>query len=157
MPAILMISLNCVFSLNPIFKFDGYWIVADALGVANLSTQSRRIIKYYVQKVRGNDVSPLPWKTYTIVLLSIYAVVSICFWAWFLLFSLPVLLRHLVGYPAMVRVFFDEIFRWHSVTTDKIFSFLSATYIVLLVALIAYRLGKPWTLQTFYFFRKRLS
>jgi putative peptide zinc metalloprotease protein len=34
--AFLMILSSCLFTLNPVLKFDGYWIVADALGVTNL-------------------------------------------------------------------------------------------------------------------------
>lgn len=157
MPAILMIGLNCVFSLNPIFKFDGYWMVADALGIANLTSQTRRIIAHYVRKLRGKDVSPLPWKTYTIVLLTIYSVISIGFWLWLIFFSLPVLASNIAQYPSISGAFIDEVFFHHVITSDKIFSFLSTTYVVLLAALILYQHGKPWILRTFYFLQRRLS
>lgn len=82
--ALLMIIGSSVFSLNPIFKFDGYWMMADALGVTNLSRQPTRIFKYYLQRLRGQDPEPLPWSSRLTAFLTFYSVVSISVWGFFL-------------------------------------------------------------------------
>jgi putative peptide zinc metalloprotease protein len=32
--------MNILFNLNPFFRFDGYWVLADALGIPNLRAKS---------------------------------------------------------------------------------------------------------------------
>jgi putative peptide zinc metalloprotease protein len=82
--AVLMIVGTTLFNLNPLFKFDGYWIVADALGVTNLSKQTMRIAGAARARFLGHVVDPLPWRTWTIAALSVYAVLSTAAWAYFL-------------------------------------------------------------------------
>ena len=55
--ALVMIAGSCVFSLNPIFKCDGYWVVADALGVTNLSQQPFRLARHCYDRLRGQQCS----------------------------------------------------------------------------------------------------
>lgn len=43
---IIIININLLFTLNPFFKYDGYWIVSDFLGVANLRKRSKELISY---------------------------------------------------------------------------------------------------------------
>jgi len=37
-----------IFSLNPLFKFDGYWLLVDLTGVINLHRRARRTAKEVV-------------------------------------------------------------------------------------------------------------
>lgn len=82
--AILMILGGAVFSVNPIFKFDGYWVVADALGVLNLSRQPSRIVRHYWRRLRGRPVERLPWSPAVTSTLAVYSVLSFTIWGWFL-------------------------------------------------------------------------
>jgi putative peptide zinc metalloprotease protein len=82
--AVLMILGSGVFSLNPIFKFDGYWVVADSLGVTNLSQQPSRVLRHLWQRLRGRPVEPLPWSPRVSLILSVYSVLSVTVWGWFL-------------------------------------------------------------------------
>ena len=59
--ASLMMAGSLAFTLNPILKFDGYWMLADALGVTNLGRQPKRIILHFYKKLRRRPVEPLPW------------------------------------------------------------------------------------------------
>ena len=38
---IYTVNVNFLITLNPFFKFDGYWIVSDLLGVPNLRARTR--------------------------------------------------------------------------------------------------------------------
>ena len=58
--AALTVFVLGLFVLLPIFKFDGYWLLTDLLGVTNLSRQVRRV----ASTPRPNAtraVAPLPW------------------------------------------------------------------------------------------------
>lgn len=52
---ILMMNLGFVITLNPFFKFDGYWIVSDLLGVPNLRKRSKELLGYLYQRIRGKE------------------------------------------------------------------------------------------------------
>lgn len=82
--ALLFIAGSCLFSLNPILKFDGYWVIADALGVTNLGQQPARIVRHFFRRLFGRPSSPLPWPPRVTASLAVYAALSFSFWAWFL-------------------------------------------------------------------------
>lgn len=48
--AAIMVMATSIFNLNPFFKFDGYWILSDALGVHNLMDRARVILGSIVTK-----------------------------------------------------------------------------------------------------------
>lgn len=48
--AVLIIYGSVLFSLNPIFRFDGYWVFSDLTGVANLRRKSSEAIRYLVKR-----------------------------------------------------------------------------------------------------------
>jgi putative peptide zinc metalloprotease protein len=100
--AVYMILYNAIFSLNPVLKFDGYWIVSDALGVLNLARQPRRIARHVWDRLRNQSPAPLPWPTWVIRVLAGYSVVSFVFWGYFLWRLLPFVRATVVGYPALV-------------------------------------------------------
>lgn len=100
--AVVMIVGACLFSLNPILKFDGYWLVADALGVTNLGQQPRRLLLHWVGRLRGQLTAALPWSLPVSCVLALYTVVSVGFWIWFLCAMLPLIGRRAVDYPALL-------------------------------------------------------
>lgn len=87
--AVLMILGNSVFSLNPIMKFDGYWILADALGVTNLGKQPARIVRHAWRRLRGQSNEPLPWSPGLSLVLCGYSALSLAVWGLFLVYLTP--------------------------------------------------------------------
>jgi len=100
--AIVMILGACLFSLNPILRFDGYWLVADALGVINLGQQPPRLLRYLADRLRGRSPAPLPWSLPVSFVLVLYAMVSFGFWLWFLWAMLPLFGHRAVHYPELL-------------------------------------------------------
>ena len=43
---ILLTNINFVITLNPFFRFDGYWLMTDLLGIANLRAKSMELLRY---------------------------------------------------------------------------------------------------------------
>ena len=58
---ILTLNLGFVMTLNPFFKFDGYWLASDILGVPNLRARSKEVIAYFIRKWRGKPSGAKPY------------------------------------------------------------------------------------------------
>jgi hypothetical protein len=76
-------------ALNPFLRFDGYWLMADALGVPNLSSLSKKLWAQYRQRLLGRkvaaaDIPPLSG-TRTIAVL-LYGLMRNCFWGLLMVF-----------------------------------------------------------------------
>lgn len=54
---ILITNFGFIMTLNPFFKFDGYWIVSDLLGVPNLRKRAKEFFVYLYKYIRGNNIS----------------------------------------------------------------------------------------------------
>ncbi len=98
--AFLMIVYTNLFSLNPVFKFDGYWLVADSLGVTNLSRQPARIARWMRDRLLRRRVPPLPWPPWIVAALTLYSLASIAVWGLFTWRLLPWLAARLALLPA---------------------------------------------------------
>ncbi len=97
--AVFMVIYCSAFSLNPIFKFDGYWLVTDALGVTNLSQHPMRIMRYLLRWARGLKPEPLPWpRTVTMGLFG-YAIGAFAFWGYVLWRLVPLVFQRSLAYP----------------------------------------------------------
>lgn len=57
---IIATNINFLLVLNPFFKFDGYWILSDLLGVPNLHKKSIELIRYYMVKPRARKLLKKP-------------------------------------------------------------------------------------------------
>lgn len=57
----LLVNFSFLMTLNPFFKFDGYWIMSDLLGVPNLRTRSKELISYFFKRIRGQSVKQKPY------------------------------------------------------------------------------------------------
>ena len=112
--ATMLIIVTLIFNLNPIFKFDGYWILADALGVANLSKQPGRVILSAIARLRGREAQPLPWPALTVSMLVLYTGVTIAVWSYFV-YRLALALQRQVRSVVTIAA---NAFRHHSIGTS---------------------------------------
>lgn len=48
-------------TLNPFFKFDGYWIASDLLGVPNLRDRSKELLGYWYKRMRKLPITQEPY------------------------------------------------------------------------------------------------
>lgn len=58
---ILIINFGFLLTLNPFFKFDGYWIASDLLGVPNLRARSKELLGYWYRRMRKLPVKTEPY------------------------------------------------------------------------------------------------
>ena len=57
----VLIAGGLIMNLNPLLRFDGYWVVCDALGVTDLSRQGRRFAVAMLKRARGRNMDE--WET----------------------------------------------------------------------------------------------
>jgi putative peptide zinc metalloprotease protein len=144
--AILAIASSCILYLNPVFKFDGYWALSDALGVTNLSRQPGRIFRHIFTQSNQSNPSKnqgkrLPWSPLMMSVLAVYTVASFSIMGYLILAVFPILWRELLRYPALVADLFHQLVSSpHAVSFEQMTSFLFSTMMVGIVLLLFGRL-----------------
>jgi putative peptide zinc metalloprotease protein len=136
-----LIAASCLLSLNPVLKFDGYWVVTDALGVTNLSRQPVLLVRRLVRRLLGRTVEPLPWPSPVVWTLAAYTAVSFAFLMWFM-GALARLIAHVARrYPALL----GEVGRSlaHHSWPPQLAELATATYILLFAGLMLLRITRP--------------
>ena len=58
---ILILNLGFLMTLNPFFKFDGYWIASDILGVPNLRARSLELLSYWYKRICKYPIEKKPY------------------------------------------------------------------------------------------------
>ena len=104
---ILTLNLGFIMTLNPFFKFDGYWIASDVLGIPNLRSRSKELLGYVYRRMRGRAADETPYLLQTNRLgrygLLVYTVVVNLFMGYYFFYILP---KFMVNFVAS---FPDEI------------------------------------------------
>ena len=139
--AIIMIAGSCLFTLNPVFKFDGYWVISDVLGVTNLSQQPLRIIRHYWDKFRGRAVRSLPWPPRIMGILTFYTILSFVIWGYFIWIIFPLFWQEVLNYPSLVtNIFSDFLISNSALDLAKIQSFIGSTFLISIGGLMLFQL-----------------
>ena len=105
---ILMMNFGFVMTLNPFFKFDGYWIASDLLGVPNLRTRSMELLGYGYKRLRRRPVTKTPYLLQIRPLerygLLLYAIVVNLFMASYFFYIIPrFLYRFVQTFPDQIH------------------------------------------------------
>jgi putative peptide zinc metalloprotease protein len=79
-----LITFAMLFTLNPVFKFDGYWLLSDLSGLHNLHKQVRDTVAALVCALLGRRRAARP--TLRSAVLYAYSALSICYFSYFGLF-----------------------------------------------------------------------
>ena len=95
---LLSFNLNFILVLNPFFKFDGYWILSDILGVPNLRKKGFEYLLYCIKRLFGKCGGEKPAFMYyskaTRYVSIVYSIVSILFIGFVLLYWMPMFTWH---------------------------------------------------------------
>lgn len=110
---ILLTNINTLITLNPFFKFDGYWLISDICGVPNLRKRLNEFLKYLIDRLGGKQVSEpylLQLKNPQRSVLLVYFVISNLFMVFYFLYLLPKLLyKFFQEYPYRLEMVFMEL------------------------------------------------
>ena len=135
---------GAVFSLNPIFRFDGYWMLADALGVTNLSKQPHILIRHLLDKIRGRPTKPLPWPRWLVVVLTVYTPLSIFVWAYYLWWIMPWISQRIIEFPQLTTRVAETITvtGFTNELLDPILDLLATLFMLVMIGFALWRLLK---------------
>lgn len=144
----LMVAFSVVMTLHPFLKFDGYWMISDALGVANLAKQRSRLLALLWARIRRRPTQPLPFRPAITVVLVIYSIASTAFTLFFAVYLIPRMWWAFLGYPARVHAALDDIAsHGYPQSVGPWLALASATFILYFTGRIALRLiTRMWAL-----------
>ena len=79
-----LIVVTTLLNMNPLFRFDGYWLLSDALGVSGLMKHVGRFFGgILAPRMMHEDACAPHWPTHILVAVSVYSVAALVAWAWF--------------------------------------------------------------------------
>jgi len=137
--AFVMVFYSCLFMLNPFWKFDGYWLVADSLGITNFGRELGKILRTSYQRLRGQSAEPLRWPRLVLGLMGVYVLAGIGFWGYFFGWVAPEILSITVTYPGNLVRTGQEILNG-TITIERLESLFLPTFAVVGVILISSRI-----------------
>lgn len=105
---ILIMNLGFLMTLNPFFKFDGYWITSDFLGVPNLRDRSKELLRYWYKRLRRLPITQVPYllqiRPAAKYGLLVYSIVVNLFMGFYFLYIIPSFLyRFISTFPDAVN------------------------------------------------------
>lgn len=105
---ILIMNLGFLMTLNPFFKFDGYWLASDLLGVPNLRDRSKELIGYCYKIIRKHPVAKKPYLLQIRPIekygLLTYSIVVNLFMGFYFLYIIPSFLyRFIQSFPGEIK------------------------------------------------------
>jgi len=126
----------CLIAINPLMKFDGYWLVADLLSVPNLQEYSERVVRRSFARLFGRPVEgPAAVKPGRAALLFAYAIVRNGFWLLLALFIIRKSSHVYRGASITLAHFYTAILKGIE-TSDWALMFSSAVRMTLFLLLL---------------------
>lgn len=126
----------CVVAINPLMKFDGYWLVADILAVPNLQQYSERVLRRSFARLFGRPAEgPAAVKPGRAALLFTYAIVRNGFWLFLALFIVRKSSQIYSGASITLSHFYSAMLKGIE-TSDWALMFSSVVRMILFVLLL---------------------
>ena len=145
---VFVINLNFLLTMNPFFKFDGYWMMSDLLGIPNLRKRTNELLSYWIKKIRKKNAGSYPFlltikpveKTIAIV----YTIVVNVFFGYYFFFIIPHFLVAFVSdFPYLFQRVINSLIVGKMPDYVLLKSFFSQLLILGLILFFFYNLLKP--------------
>jgi putative peptide zinc metalloprotease protein len=145
---LLMVNIGLLVTLNPFFKFDGYWIVSDLLGVANLRDKSKGLIRFFIRKLFKRATGQAPYlsqiKSAERTALIIYTAIVNLFFAFYFFFLIPAFIyRFYTSFPPLVEQLIYRLSGGEAVGFDLIQAIFAQLLFMALIVYLLVRTLKP--------------
>jgi putative peptide zinc metalloprotease protein len=134
-----IVVLSLFVNLNPVFKFDGYWVVSDLLGVANLGEHRGKMLADLFGRLRGKRQVKWPWPRWTAVTMALYSVGSTAFLVYFFSRFVPNLWATIVRAPEVLFSLANNVLQQNLDGFVDNAGDLLQTAFVLLVSVLVFR------------------
>jgi putative peptide zinc metalloprotease protein len=145
---LLTVNVNLFVTLNPFFKFDGYWIMSDLLGVPNLRKRSTELISYFLKKMFHRKVDNSLYlfriKNKEKFALIIYAIVVNMFFGFYILFFMPAFIyQFFTSFPGLIEQLIYTLSSGQTVSFSLIQQIFIKLLFFILIIYFLFRLIKP--------------
>ncbi len=148
---VLLTNINFVITLNPFFRFDGYWLMTDLLGIANLRAKSMELLRYLYYRVRGK--APEGWKPALLMVkpayryaLFVYSIVVNLFFGYYFFYIIPVfMIRFVETFPELVHTLLASLSAGIMPDFGIIQQIVAQLLFMAITAYFLYRMIKPLT------------
>jgi len=151
--SLFLIVGSFVFTINPFFKFDGYWIISDALGVTNLRDQWRTLAAVGRDRLRSRQVRDLPWPKPIVGAVVLCSIFSCILWTRFVINIVPMLIASVHGYTVdAARIALMLRHSRQALTIRVMAGFALRTYVLACALRIGWqctRTGWTWCRRTY--------
>jgi putative peptide zinc metalloprotease protein len=97
-----LVTFTMLHTLNPFFKFDGYWLLSDATGLTNLHAQVRRTVVGIASRLCGLPAAPANGQKLRMVVLHVYTLLCGLYLAYVLYFLQGELTVTMQRYPPLL-------------------------------------------------------
>ncbi len=131
--AVVSILASMFINLNPILRFDGYWVLCDLLGVVNLGSQPIRMVKNLFLRLKGKNPPPTRWNFKTTVFLFFYSIAWFAFFIWLLSHIAPFVITYLEMYPQLLQDSISAIFNNERSFSQSQFVSLAISTLIIIV------------------------
>ncbi|MDR2139029.1 MAG: M50 family metallopeptidase [Tannerella sp.] len=157
---LLSVHIGLLVTLNPFFKFDGYWIVSDLLGVSNLRQKSKELVRFFLKKLLRQQTGAAPYlsriKSAERTALIVYTVIVNLFFAFYFFFLIPVFVyRFYTSFPPLVEELIYRLSSGQAIGFGLIQSIFVQLLFMALIVYLLVRMFKP-VLSKFFKSRKAL-
>ncbi len=144
----LVMNIGFAITLNPFFKFDGYWLMTDLTGVPNLRQRSNEALVYLFRRVFRKPVGEKPYllqirKRERWALTAYTAVVNV-FMGYYFCYVLPYFFIHFIkNFPQQVRELTFDLSQGYGVDFHLVHQMLSQLLFLILTVYFLYKLILP--------------
>lgn len=147
---IVMMNFNFVITLNPFFKFDGYWLMTDLLGIANLRSKCNEIALHVLSGIfkKNKDKISVPYLSKMHVkvkyIFGIYLVVVNLFFGCYIFYIIPMFLINFgKTFPMMLETLVLDLSNNVDPDLQMIQKMIGQLLFLALIIYVIYRLFSP--------------
>lgn len=151
--AIFALIISLLLNLNPFFRMDGFWLASDLLGIANLKKVSNDITRNFFLKIFGiksRQRTTLNYPKRTMTYLNLYITISNIVLLLICYIFVNILLQSVtLDIPSLLNILLGKGY-YQLDTTEKIFTVINISWLILLSLFIVYfLLKKTWKIFSF--------
>lgn len=131
-----MILLSCLVSVTPVFRLDGYWALADALGSTRLDREPGRLLSLLADRFRGRRGRAWPWSPLSTAVIALYSAVSLGGWIFLMGRLAPAVQQRAARLPAEMTSLIRSLASESVFDVDLLGSLLVSAFLFLVSGLM---------------------
>lgn len=145
---ILLQNINFAITLNPLFKFDGYWLLTDITGITNLKQHSSELLAFVYKKAIRQPINFTPYlfsisKNKRIILIS-YTILVNLFLGFYIFYLIPLFFMHLIHtLPILLEQLIFDLSKGYTIDFNIIQQLFSQLLFFSLTLYFLYRTIQP--------------